>query len=113
MIRVIRGRPFRFARVKRRFFGKGLRWNFDGGHSVVSHSHEAVACDAADLCAWHIPFVEHFPNNTFPSALGNDQHPFLGFAQHDFIRRHARLPFWNFGQINFDSAAATAGCFAR
>ena len=44
--------------------------------------------------------------------LGDDQHPFLRFAEHDLVRRHAWLAFRNFGEIDLDAGAAAAGRFA-
>ena len=51
---------------------------------------------------------ENLANDIFAAALCNDQHAFLRFAEHGFIRRHARLAPWYFGQVDFDTAAAAA-----
>ena len=64
------------------------------------------------LRARHVPLVEHLANDIFPTALCNDQHAFLRFAEHDFIRRHPWLASWYFGQIDFDTAASAACRFA-
>ena len=44
--------------------------------------------------------------------LCDDEHSFLRFTQHDFVRRHARFAFRHFGEIDFDSGAAAARRFA-
>ena len=97
-----------FARIKRSFFSKRFGWNLRGNRAVVSHTHDAIISHAANFRARHVPFLENFPHEILFSALGNDQHALLRFAQHDLIRRHARLALWHFRQINFDSAASAA-----
>ena len=107
-----RRRRFRFARVQRRFFGKRFRRNFSGDRAVVAHAHHPIIRHTTDFRARHVPLVENFTHNIFFSALGDDQHAFLGFAQQNFIRRHAWFTFRDFGEIDFDSAARAAGGFA-
>src|SRR5258708_38719705 len=91
---------------------EGFRWNFRWNSAVVSDAHDAIARDEADLRARHVPLVEHLANDVFPAALRNNQHAFLRFAEHDFIRRHPWLPLRNFGQIDLDTAFSAACRFA-
>src|SRR4030095_190100 len=97
---------FRLAGIKRSFISQSFRWNFRCYRPVVSDAHDAVARNAADLRAWHVPFVEHLTNDIFPAALCNNQHSFLRLAEHDFIRRHPWLAPWDFRQIDFDTASS-------
>src|SRR6202040_1452847 len=86
--------------------------NFSGDRAVVTHAHHPIVSHVANFRAGHIPFLENFAHNILFSALGDDQHAFLGFTQQNLIRRHARLAFRNFREIDFDAAPAAAGGFA-
>ena len=46
------------------------------------------------------------------ALLGDQQHPLLRFAEHDLVRRHARLAFRNEVQVNLVARAAAARCLA-
>ena len=107
-----RRRRFRFTRIERRLFGEQFRWNFRSERAVVTHAHYPVIRHLTDFRARHVPLVENFTHNIFFSALGDDEHAFLRFAQQNFIRRHAWFTFRNFGEVDFDSAAGSAGGFA-
>ncbi len=94
LVRQARGRDFR----------RDLVANLDPHHAVVG--------DAADGDAVQVPFLEDRLDLLFLAAGGDQEHAFLGFAEHDLIRDHAALAFRDFLQINFHAAAAAAGRFA-
>ena len=49
----------------------------------------------------------------FVAAFGNDQHSFLRFRQHHFIRRHSGFALRDKVKIDFDSVASARTHFTR
>lgn len=99
-------------RIERRLVGKRFGWNLGSDAPVIADAHDAVVGYATNFRARHVPLIENFAHDIFLAAFGDDQHSLLRFAQKNFIRRHARLAFWNFGEVDLNSSTATAGRFA-
>jgi len=45
--------------------------------------------------------------------VDDDEHSFLGFAQHDLVRRHVRGALGNLAEVDLDAGAGARGRFAR
>ncbi len=80
--------------------------------AVVLHDHAAGICHYADFGPGQIPFIKNTLNLGFVSLIDDDEHSFLGFAQHDFIRSHAGGTLRNFAELDLDTGAGTGSCFA-
>ncbi len=60
-----------------------------------------------------IPFLEDAFDLRFASALGDQQHPFLRFGQHDFVRRHAGFALRHEGDVDLHAGAAARAHLRR
>ena len=74
---------------------------------MLQNAQHAVGGDAADLDGVESPFAEDAKDFGFAAALGDEQHAFLRFAEHDFVRGHARFALRHAIQFDFNSHAAT------
>ncbi len=101
----------RFAGIKWRFICQRLRGDFRSECSVVAHAHHAVIGYATDFRAGHVPFFKDFAHYVFATALCDDKHSLLRFAEKNLIRRHARLAFGDLCEIDLDAGAAATRCF--
>ena len=80
---------------------------------MFEYAHLCVSRDSPDFHRVEAPLLEHAENFVLAALLRNQQHPFLRFAQHDFVRSHAGLALRNPVQFDFDAGAAARSHFAR
>ena len=78
---------------------------------MVQHAQLAIVGDAADLDGIESPLVKNVENFALAAAFGDEQHSLLRFAEHDVVRRHARLALGNASKIDFDARASARGHF--
>ena len=73
------------------FFRYSVSRNFSGNIATLQNSQTAIVGHAANFDGIEPPLLEDAKNFILAAALGDKQHAFLRFAQHDFVRRHVRL----------------------
>ena len=93
------------------FFGEGMRGNFRGDSAAVVDTGDAAFGDLADDNRVQPPLFENVEHFALAAFFGDEQHPLLRFAEHDFVRRHAGFTLGNFGKIDLDTGAAARGHF--
>ena len=102
----------RLAVVDRRVLGQLFRRNLGGDLSADFDAHHAVVGHPADRDAVQVPFAKDLLDLFLAALLRDEQHPLLRFAEHDLVRRHARLAFRHEVQIDLVARAAAAGRLA-
>ena len=70
---------------------------------MVQHAQLVVSRDLAYFNRIEAPLFKHAENFRLASFLRHQQHALLRFAQHDFIRTHARLALRDAIKFNFDA----------
>ena len=83
-----------------------MRGNFSGDLVVIQDAQIPVGSDLADFDGVESPLVEDVKNFALASALGDEQHALLRFAEHDFVGGHAGFALRHAREINFDSGVA-------
>src|ERR1700683_258830 len=73
---------------------------------MIKNAKLTVGGDAADFDCVEPPLLKDLEHFALPSALGNQQHALLRFAEHDFIRSHSRFALWYAREVNFNPQAA-------
>src|SRR6185437_10179685 len=96
----------------RRFIGNRVRGNVRDHAPALEHAQPGITCDAPDFYGVEAPFAENVEDFAFAPALGDEQHAFLRFAEHDFVRRHARFALRNAIQLDLDTHPAARSHFA-
>ncbi len=105
--------PFRgFTMVNRCFVGEGGGGNFRHNGSILPNAHHAVVSDASDIGVGKIPFFKNFAHTILLALVNDDEHALLGFAEENFIRRHAIFALGDEAEINVNTVAAPTGRFA-
>src|SRR3981189_3626989 len=82
-----------------------------GDASVVVDAGDAPFGDLADDNGIQAPLLEDGQDFILAPLLGHQQHALLGFAEHDFVGRHAGLALRNFGKVDLDAGAAARSHF--
>ncbi len=88
-----------------------MRGNFRGDAAVVVDAGDATLGNLADHDGIEAPLLEDGEDFVLAALLRHQQHALLGFAEHDFVRRHAGLALGNFGEVDLDAGAAARGHF--
>src|SRR5208283_2985249 len=86
--------------------GERLIRNLRDYLAVMEHAQFIVSRDLADFDGVESPLFEHPENFLFAALLRDQQHAFLGFTQHDFVRGHAGFPLWDAIEFDLDTHAA-------
>ena len=97
--------------IDRTFFCQGMRGNFRGGSAVVVDAGHAAFGNLADDDGIEAPLLEDRQDFMLAALFRHQQHALLGFAEHDFVGRHAGLALRNFGEFDLDARAAARGHF--
>ena len=101
-----------FPMVDGGFAGDEFGGNIGHDVAIVSDDHLPGIGDGADLGPGEVPFLEDPFDFVFAAALDDDEHAFLGLAEHDLVRGHVRSALRDFVQFDLDSGAGAGGGFA-
>src|SRR5258708_7036121 len=69
---------------------------------MLGHTHARLAYDATNGHCVQSPFFEDAEDFVLTSSLGDQQHAFLGLAEHDLVRSHSGLALGNLIQLDLD-----------
>ena len=99
--------------VHRPFFGQRVRGNF-GGHFCRDAARAPGHPRSRDrFPPRRVPTCEHCKHFLFAAALGHQQHALLRFAEHHFVRRHARFALRHARELDLNAQPAARRHLAR
>ncbi len=98
--------------VERGFVGKLTVGDLGDNHTVILDAQHSVIGDAADGYGVEVPLLEHGEDFVFAAGIGHDEHPLLGFREHDLVGRHAGFALRHEAQVDFDAGPGAAAHFA-
>ena len=99
------GWPHAVAQVGRGL-GGNEDWHTGHLHTVVLDHHVRAAGHGADRRAVQLPVLKECGDLGHVLLLADHQHPFLAFAQHDLVGRHARFAARHVRQFKFGPTGA-------
>src|SRR5437763_3325721 len=90
-----------------------MRGNFRGEPAVIFDAQQAVVGDVTHHHRVQSPLLEYVEHLALAALFRDQEHAFLRFAEHDFVRGHARLTLRHFGEVDLDAGSAARGHFRR
>ncbi len=92
--------------VDGRLVDEGAIRNLGHDLAVVLDAQDPVVHHVADVRRVQIPLLEDRFDLGFAPLLDDEEHAFLRFGEHDFVRRHAGLALRHAADVDLDAAAA-------